>query len=108
PSPLPSLAEPFMTAELELLDQIQADAEQAADDAHAAEIDRRSFVFYSIVTAAATTFGFGASALAQVPTAAPAQQPPPAPLPPLGNGEPVSWTFQPYPGGTGALLEKLY
>ena len=28
-------------------------------------------------------------------------------LPPLGNGEPVSWTFQPYPGGTGALMEKL-
>ena len=26
---------------------------------------------------------------------------------PLGNGEPVSWTFQPYPGGTGALMEKL-
>src|SRR4029077_5920716 len=32
---------------------------------------------------------------------------PQAPLPPLGNGEPVSWTFQPYPGGTGALMEKL-
>ena len=29
------------------------------------------------------------------------------PLPPLGNGEPVSWTFQPYPGGTGAMMEKL-
>ena len=29
------------------------------------------------------------------------------PLPPLGNGEPVSWTFQPYPGGTGALMEKM-
>jgi hypothetical protein len=26
---------------------------------------------------------------------------------PLGNGEPVSWTFQPYPYGTGALMEKL-
>jgi Asp-tRNA(Asn)/Glu-tRNA(Gln) amidotransferase A subunit family amidase len=25
----------------------------------------------------------------------------------LGNGEPVAWTFQPYPGGTGVLMEKL-
>jgi Asp-tRNA(Asn)/Glu-tRNA(Gln) amidotransferase A subunit family amidase len=27
---------------------------------------------------------------------------------PLDNMEPVSWTFQPYPGGVGALLEKTY
>src|SRR5262249_51266940 len=27
---------------------------------------------------------------------------------PLDNMEAVSWTFQPYPGGTGALLEKTY
>src|SRR5262249_52946080 len=26
----------------------------------------------------------------------------------LENMENVSWTFQPYPGGTGALLEKTY
>ena len=31
-----------------------------------------------------------------------------APPVPLDNMEPVSWTFQPYPGGTGALLEKTY
>src|SRR5207302_6657012 len=34
-------------------------------------------------------------------------QTPQAPPPPLGNGEPMSWTFQPYPGGTGVLMEKL-
>ncbi|HUF76342.1 MAG TPA: amidase [Longimicrobiales bacterium] len=27
---------------------------------------------------------------------------------PLGNGEPPALSFQPYPGGTGALMEKLW
>ena len=67
-------------------------------------LDRREFVFLSLVTAAASTFGFGARALAQ---GTPTQAPQAPPLPPLGNGEAVSWTFQPYPGGTGALMEKL-
>ncbi len=31
-----------------------------------------------------------------------------APLPPLGNGEPPAFAFQAYPGGTGALYEKLW
>src|SRR5688572_30613324 len=94
--------------ELDLLDQEQADAEAAADEAGLAGVDRRQFVFLSLATAAATTFGFGATAMAQAPTggAGAPQQTPPA-LPPLGNGEPISWTFQPYPGGTGALMEKL-
>src|SRR6185436_8196330 len=60
---------------------------------------------------AATTFGFGATALAQTPPATggrgggggQGQATPPVAL---GNGEPVSWTFQPYPFGTGALMEK--
>jgi Asp-tRNA(Asn)/Glu-tRNA(Gln) amidotransferase A subunit family amidase len=63
-------------------------------------------MFLSLVTAAASTFGFGASAFAQAP-GAPGQGAPQAALPPLGNGEPIAWTFQPYPGGTGALMEKL-
>jgi hypothetical protein len=95
--------------ELDLLDQVQADAEAAADEfeAFAGEgFNRREFVFLSLVTAAASTFGFGARALAQAPGGA-AQNSQQAPLPQLGNGEPVSWTFQPYPGGTGALMEKL-
>lgn len=92
--------------DLELLDQTETELDQIADAVEASSgIDRRDFVFWSLVTAAASTFGFGSRALAQAPTGA--AQAPQAPLPPLGNGEPVSWTFQPYPGGTGALMEKL-
>ena len=97
--------------DLELLDQFETDLLDAAGEVEESSgIDRRDFMFYSLVTAAATTFGFGSRALAQgaggaAPGAAPPQAAPP---PPLGNGEAVSWTFQPYPGGTGALLEKLY
>jgi len=93
-------------ADLELLDQTETELDQIADVVEESTgIDRRDFVFWSLVTAAASTFGFGARALAQVPTGA--AQTPQTPLPPLGNGEPVSWTFQPNPGGTGALMEKL-
>ncbi len=95
--------------ELELLDQIQADAEQVAEEMEELSgggIPRREFVFLSLVTAAASTFGFGARALAQGRGGG-GQGGPQTPPPPLGNGEPVSWTFQPYPGGTGALMEKL-
>ena len=96
--------------ELDLLDQVQADAEAAADELvemSNGAFDRRQFVFMSLVTAAASTFGFGARALAQAPTGGAPQTPQQPPPPPLGNGDPVSWTFQPYPGGTGALMEKL-
>src|SRR2546423_6153328 len=94
--------------ELELLDQVQVDAELIAEEAEAfTGIDRREFMFMSLVTAAASTFGFGARALAQVPAGAGGQAAAQAPLPQLGNGEPISWTFQPYPGGTGAVMEKL-
>jgi Asp-tRNA(Asn)/Glu-tRNA(Gln) amidotransferase A subunit family amidase len=92
--------------ELDLLDLEQNEAERIADEAGLDGVDRRQFVFMSLATAAATTFGFGARRLmAQAPGGAPGaqQQTPPAPL---GNGEPVSWTFQPYPGGVGVLLEK--
>src|SRR5215207_7275519 len=93
--------------DLELLDQTEFELEQLAEAVEeSAGIVRRDFVFWSLVSAAATTFGFGSRVLAQAPTGA-AQPPQTPPLPPLGNGEPVSWTFQPYPGGTGALMEKL-
>jgi len=94
--------------DLELLDQFETDLRDVAGEIEETSgIDRRDFMFYSLVTAAATTFGFGSRALlAQGPTAAGAPQQA-APPPPLGNGEPISWTFQPYPGGTGALMEKL-
>lgn len=94
--------------DLDLLDQTQFDLESIADGVEdASGIDRRDFVFWSLVTAAASTFGFGAKVLAQAPTAAPSAQPQAPAPPPLGNGEAVSWTFQPYPGGTGALMERL-
>jgi len=92
--------------DLELLDQTESELASIAEGVEESTgMDRRDFMFFSLVTAAATTFGFGSRTLAQAPAggAAP-QQPPP---PPLGNGEPISWTFQPYPGGTGALMEKL-
>lgn len=94
--------------ELDLLDQIESDAQLEAEARGLSGVGRREFVFMSVVTAAATTFGLGAKALAQTPTGAGRQggQQQQA-LPDLGNGENVSWTFMPYPGGTGALMEKL-
>ena len=88
--------------ELDLLDEYQTELE-ATDSPPG--VDRREFVFLSLVTAAASTFGFGARALAQGTTPTTPQQS--QALTPLGNGEGLSWTFQPYPGGTGALMEKL-
>ena len=91
--------------ELEFLDNVQDEAERMAEEAEEVMgMDRREFVFLSLMTAAASTFGFGARAVAQ---GTPAQAPQAPPPPPLGNGEAMAWTFQPYPGGTGALVEKL-
>lgn len=106
-----------LSDELDLLDaeegRLIAESEQRG---FASEVDRRQFVFTSLAAAAATTFGFGARALAQPPAGGGgggggggfgAQQPATPPVP-LDNMEPVSWTFQPYPGGVGALLERTY
>ena len=101
--------------ELDLLDEAQQEAEREAETIRFdSDLDRRKFVFMSIATAAATTFGFGAKSLvAQGRGAgggagggreAQAEIPPV----PLDNMEGISWTFQPFPGGTGALLEKTY
>ena len=91
--------------------ELAAQADAAAD---ASSVDRREFLFMSMVAAAASTFGSHV-ARAQgviVPTAAAgaagsAQQPQQVPAFPLGNGEPPAEQFMPYPGGTGALMEKL-
>ena len=96
--------------DLELLDQTQHELEflgEELEETHG--IDRRDFVFWSLVTAAASTFGFGAQRTRdrRRPPRRGGDAPQAAPLPPLGNGEPVSWTFQPYHEGTGALMEKL-
>ncbi len=97
--------------ELDLLDQAESELrEQANAMEFSSDVDRRQFVFLSLAAAAASTFGFGATALAQPPAGGGGQPPaqPPAPPVPLDNMEPVSWTFQPYPGGVGVLLEKTY
>jgi Asp-tRNA(Asn)/Glu-tRNA(Gln) amidotransferase A subunit family amidase len=95
----------------DLLEQAQLDFEREADAAELTGVDRREFVLRSLIAAAATTFGAhglraqtaggtgGAATLAQ-------RQQPTAPFP-LGNGEAPALQFMPYPGGTGALMEKL-
>jgi hypothetical protein len=56
---------PFFN-ELDLLDDAQQEAERVAEGMpFASDVDRRSFVFMSLSTAAATTFGFGSKALSQ-------------------------------------------
>jgi Asp-tRNA(Asn)/Glu-tRNA(Gln) amidotransferase A subunit family amidase len=77
------------------LDEVTQDADR--------RLDRRGFVRSAIATAA----------LAGIPSSLTAQggrgqagTPPPPPRP-LGNGEPPAMVFQPYPGGTGAYLEKI-
>ncbi|MEO7965966.1 MAG: amidase family protein, partial [Gemmatimonadaceae bacterium] len=77
------------------------------DDESPGAMDRRHFMFFSLVSAAATTLGMAATLRAQgALTAVPAQLPQPAPIP-LGNGEAPALQFQPYPAGTGALMERL-
>ena len=105
-----------MSTPEDLLEQTQAQLEAAEFDEEAFGIDRRHFVFLSLAAAAASTLGAPASALAQAgragsagaaaAAARAAAQQQEAPVP-LGNGEPPALQFQPYPGGTGALMEKL-
>ena len=102
----------------ELLDQLHTDLAAQDYNEEATGIDRRQFMFFSLVSAAATTFGASAvqaqRALAAggvsrfgsdgVSAMLRQQQLPPVVL---GNGEAPALQFQPYPGGTGALMEKL-
>jgi Asp-tRNA(Asn)/Glu-tRNA(Gln) amidotransferase A subunit family amidase len=79
-----------------------------------AGVDRRTFITRSLVATAASTLAVD-PARAQVAGATPSpearpqvnpQTPSPPPLP-LGNAEPTALQFQPYPGGTGHMMEKL-
>src|SRR5437867_6093022 len=95
-----------MTPE-ELLEQAVAEwGECDVDEGERGVMERRRFLFCSLVAAAASAFGMAMSLRAQAGGAARPQTPPPPPLP-LGNAEAPALQFQPYPGGTGALLEKL-
>ncbi len=90
----------------DVLDQAEADLVRDADARQLEGLARREFVFFGLVAAAAAVFGAAGPTRGQTPAGG-ATQPAPVPRYPLGNGEPMSWTFQPYPGGTGALMERL-
>ncbi len=109
----PVTTEQIVSSPEDLLEAIQPDIEAAAEEhADFTGVDRRAFLFMSLTAAAATTFaapvlpaqlrGVAGSAV----TTAPRAQPSVVPYP-LGNGEPPAEQFMPYPGGTGALMEKL-
>jgi len=99
----------------DLLEQTHAELDALDyDPAAFGGMDRRQFVFLSLISAAASTFGAaGVSAQAatggatRAPGAAPVPQQPTVTIAPLGNGEAPALQFMPYPGGTGALMEKL-
>jgi Asp-tRNA(Asn)/Glu-tRNA(Gln) amidotransferase A subunit family amidase len=102
----------------DILAQNQAELERVAPAVeHHTGLDRREFVFRSLVVAAASTFGGAAALRAQGAGGAPggtgagapgAARPPQEPPTPLGNREAPAEQFMPYPGGTGALLAKTY
>jgi hypothetical protein len=91
----------------ELLDAVEQELELIAEaDETLSSVGRREFVFTSLVAAAATTFG-ARVALGQSSVSSAAQQQQQQALIQLGNGEPPASQFMPYPGGTGALMEKM-
>jgi len=89
---------------------------ESMDDLTKDTLDRRSFLAAAAVTAAsiglaetAPAQGGGAApppAAAGAPASPPQQFQQPQ-MPALGNGEMIAMNFSPFPGGTGALLEKL-
>ena len=103
-----------MTRPMDCDDRPESENSSVVENVGAATgVNRRTFLSVSLAaTAAAGTLGVDA-VRAQAPTggAAPITQAPqrPAPPPPapLGNGEAPALQFQPYPGGTGAMMEKL-
>ena len=86
---------------LDALEVAQADLVSRAEElGDISDVDRRAFVFMSMAAVAATTLGIqpavaqrGAQGAAETLVEVPLEEPP-------------GWTFQPYPGGTGALLNK--
>lgn len=100
----------------DLLEAIQPALDARSEElADLTGVDRRAFLFMSLTAAAATTFATPtlaaqATTRAMVPGITPrtAPRPQPAVEPfPLGNAEPPVEQFMPYPGGTGALMERL-
>ena len=85
-----------------------------AEAAPTSTIERRRFLATAAAAAAAGTLdpaSLDASTAPATERPGPVLQTPPqevAPPVPLGNGEPPALQFQAHPGGTGALLEKLW
>ncbi|WP_396221141.1 amidase family protein, partial [Gemmatimonas sp.] len=104
-----------MDTPLDVLEQAEAELAAADHDESATGVDRRQFMFFSLVAAAASTFGAQAAGAQDAAArasgrgglASGAAQPPQVPPVPLGNGEAPAMQFMPYPGGTGALMEKV-
>ena len=98
----------------EVLDQLHADLAASTHDEETSGIGRREFMFYSLVSAAATTFGASAAQAQRAFAAVSTKSHAPATrvmaqqaIAALGNGEAPALQFMPYPAGTGALMEKL-
>ena len=109
-----------MSTPEERLEASEALITRMADDLESSSgIDRRQFMFYSFVAAAASSFGVESARAQGLPVPSPDTwvpmeqvplslfQPPVVPPLALGNGEAPALQFQAYPGGTGALMEKL-
>jgi len=91
----------------DVLEQTQVELEDLSDEVEERTgLDRREFVFFSLVAAAATALGAPAALRAQGRAGGVAGAPQ-APPPILPLGEPISWSFEVYPGGTGAILDKM-
>ncbi len=69
---------------------------------------RRQFLKLAASAAAVGSAGGGTLAAQERRAPGGGAQQEQAPLVPLGNGEPPALQFQAYPGGTGALMEKLW
>ncbi len=105
-----------MNTPLDLLAQTEVDLAGVDHDEIATGLDRRQFMFRALTVAAASAFSAPAalamnSGDGHIPSDVirsafrpAAQQQPPVPL---GNAEAPAFQFMPYPGGTGALMEKL-
>ena len=101
---------------------VRGNAGAPAEGAGTGAIERRRFLATAAAAAAAGGLrpatlagaepgGTGTTVPGAAPFSPPAPQTPPQEAPPpipLGNGEPPALHFQAYPGGTGALMEKVW
>ena len=87
------------------VDQEQSESQhEESDEALSRGVGRRTFMLLSLAATAAGTLGIDSTRAQGAGAPAQQQQQPPVPL---GNGEAPALQFQPYPGGTGAMMEKL-